>query len=103
MAVNRPGSWLIAYDIRNKRRLVRVHRYMKKHAIPLQYSLFLTHASAGRIGTLAKGIEALMDVRQDDVRIYRIPEPVDAVVYGRSILPLGALIPERNAGWTGDT
>src|SRR2546425_11381608 len=38
-------NWLIAYDIADPRRLARVHRYLKRHAIPVQYSVFVLHGN----------------------------------------------------------
>ena len=35
------SDYIICYDITNRRRLGRVHSLLKKHAVPLQYSLFL--------------------------------------------------------------
>jgi CRISPR-associated protein Cas2 len=37
MALNQPLRYLIAYDIRNPKRLVRVHRYLRRQGMPVQY------------------------------------------------------------------
>ena len=35
------NKYLIGYDIANPKRLCRIHRAMKTHATPIQYSIFL--------------------------------------------------------------
>jgi len=92
MALNRPVPWLIAYDIRDPKRLSRLHRFLRRRAVPVQYSVFALRASYGQIGMLARDIEARIDLRVDDVRIYRIPEPAKATTWGRAILPNGLLL-----------
>jgi CRISPR-associated protein Cas2 len=92
MAVNLPVPWLIAYDIGDKRRLAHLHRFLCGHATPVQYSVFLARTSASQMGGLVKDIEERIDQREDDVRIYRIPEPTEAFVQGRCMLPDGILL-----------
>ena len=43
MSYTERRNWLVAYDIASPRRLARVHRYLKRHAIPVQYSVFVFH------------------------------------------------------------
>jgi CRISPR/Cas system-associated endoribonuclease Cas2 len=43
MGLNQIRSWLIAYDIASPRRLVRVYRLLREHAVPVQYSVFAAH------------------------------------------------------------
>ncbi|MCC7414047.1 MAG: CRISPR-associated endonuclease Cas2 [Gammaproteobacteria bacterium] len=89
MAMNRPCAWLVAYDIRDARRLARLHRFLRREATPIQYSVFMLRASPTGAGNLAKAIEGKIDRGQDDVRIYRIPEPAQVFIRGRSMLPDG--------------
>lgn len=67
MALNAPRDWLISYDIRDPRRLVRLHRFLKGVAAPVQYSVFAMRDTPGRIGRLTGDIEARIHVEQDDV------------------------------------
>lgn len=92
MAVNQAVPWLIAYDIGDKRRLARLHRFLCGHATPVQLSVFMARASASQMGRLAQDIKERIDPREDDVRIYRIPEPAEAFVHGRCMLPDGVLL-----------
>lgn len=92
MAMNRPALWVVTYDIREPRRLVRLHRFLRRCALPVQYSVFVLRESPARVGQLAREIEERIDPKVDDVRIYRVTEPVDAVVLGRSMLPPDILL-----------
>lgn len=91
MALNAELPWLIAYDIADDRRLIRLHHFLRRHAIPVQYSVFMLRASTGYVGRLVKSIDEIIDQRHDDVRIYRVPEPAEADVRGRCMLPDGVL------------
>lgn len=92
MAINAPANWIVAYDIREPRRLSRLHRHLKKVAIPLQYSVFLAHETRTGIEALVKEIEDIIETREDDVRIYRIPKRTELIFVGRKVLPDGILL-----------
>jgi hypothetical protein len=49
MSLHEPTGWIVCYDIRQPKRLIRVHRHLKKWGVPLQYSVFLVQASAARL------------------------------------------------------
>ncbi len=87
MALNQKRAWLIAYDIRDHRRLARVHRFLKGCAVPLQYSVFGTQASPARIGKLAQELEQFIEPACDDVRIYAVPQPAHITMIGKRVLP----------------
>jgi len=87
MALSDIRIWLIAYDIREPRRLARVHRYLKRYAVPLQYSVFITRASIAQIGNLRAGIARIINAKTDDVRIYHIPERTEVHTFGSMMLP----------------
>ena len=87
MALNTPRSWLITYDIADKRRLSRLHRFIKKHAVPVQYSVFLFEGSAAQVGRLMGEIEGYIDPEYDDIRAYQLPTEPDLVTLGRGSLP----------------
>lgn len=79
--------YLVVYDIRCPKRLVRLHRYMIRQAIPLQYSVFLTERDSRSIAQLAEGIRTLIDERVDDVRIYPLPTSLHVATLGRPTWP----------------
>lgn len=83
------ANWLVAYDVANKRRLVRVHRYLKAHGIAVQYSVFVVRADRRRLDGLLAGLAARIHPRQDDVRAYRLPARDWFQSLGRPTLPDG--------------
>lgn len=87
MALNAPRAWLITYDITCPRRLVRLHRFLCKHALPVQYSVFHYQGSAARLGQLMQQIESRIDSDSDDVRAYPLPEDPQIDLLGRGSLP----------------
>lgn len=89
MALNEPRNWLIAYDIADPRRLGRVYRFLCRHAVPVQYSVFTTRCSPMKLGIIRVGLAELVDADEDDVRMYPVPEPAHLTVYGRKALPEG--------------
>lgn len=89
MALNAPRDWLISYDIRDPRRLGRLHRFLKEVAAPIQYSVFAMRDTPGRIGRLACEIETRIHVKQDDVRIYPVPDDPQFYTIGHQIIEVG--------------
>jgi CRISPR-associated protein Cas2 len=87
MAVNQPRRWLIAYDIRDRRRLGRVHRFLMQQAIPVQYSVFAARGSLSDMRRMAEELRMRIDERADDVRIYPIPENPLVHTIGATLLP----------------
>lgn len=87
MAMNAPRAWLITYDITNPKRLVRLHRFLRKHAVPVQYSVFHFEGSAARMGQLMEQVETRIDPKTDDVRAYQLPEMLSIDTIGRGGLP----------------
>ncbi len=89
MALNQARTYLIAYDITSPRRLRRVYRLLREHAVPVQYSVFAARCSAAALGSIRVEIAGLIAAREDDVRFYPVPEPASLVVFGRKALPEG--------------
>jgi CRISPR-associated protein Cas2 len=89
MAANQVRLFLLAYDIADPRRLVRVHRTVRNQGIPLQYSVFLVPGTAADIDGLLAELDCIIDPREDDIRVYPLPKVLDVVQYGRQWLPYG--------------
>ena len=89
MALNEHRNWLIAYDIADPRRLGRVYRYLCRHAVPVQYSVFTTRCTPMKLGLIRVGLAAIVKAGEDDVRMYPVPEPAHLTVYGKKALPDG--------------
>ena len=96
MALNEIRHWMVAYDIADPRRLGRVHRYLKTVAVPVQYSVFVAEESAAGVRRIRDRLAALINPREDDVRIYLVPKRADATVFGRATLPSGLLLLTRS-------
>jgi CRISPR-associated protein Cas2 len=92
MALNQPRRWLIAYDIRDPRRLARVHRLLTRAAVPVQYSVFAAAGSARAMRELAAAVAKKIDPRVDDVRFYPVPEQIQAYTIGATMLPEEVLL-----------
>lgn len=90
MAVNTPRGWLISYDITHPKRLMRLHRFLRKHAVPVQYSVFHYEGSAAAMGRLMADVEKRIDPKTDDVRGYLLPENLQLDTLGRGGLPTNA-------------
>lgn len=100
MALNEPRNWLIAYDIADPRRLGRVYRYLCKHAVPVQYSVFTTRCASMKLGLIRVGLAEIVNADEDDVRMYPVPEPAHLTVYGRKALPDGLRVIDGDSSLT---
>jgi CRISPR-associated protein Cas2 len=84
-----PRPYLVSHDIADPKRLVRLHRALKKQATPIQYSVFLGMFTAAHLDRCAETIRAIIDRRVDDVRIYPLPPGAPQRRLGRPTLPAG--------------
>ncbi|BCX88955.1 CRISPR-associated protein Cas2 [Methylomarinovum tepidoasis] len=93
MSLHAKHPHLVCYDIADPRRLQRVHRYLKKLGLPLQYSVFLLFLDAPGRQRLAAALLEMIDPRHDDVRIYPLPRRPDWQWWGKPLWPDGILLP----------
>jgi CRISPR-associated protein Cas2 len=89
MAANQPRLHLLAYDIADPKRLNQVHRTVRRHGLPLQYSVFIVPATAARIEGLLAELADIIEPAEDDIRVYPLPKNPDIVHYGRQWLAEG--------------
>ncbi|MEA3275965.1 MAG: CRISPR-associated endonuclease Cas2 [Pseudomonadota bacterium] len=89
MPIHGPRQCLLAYDIADPERLVRVHRAVRRWGVPLQYSVFLIPSSAAAIDSLLGELGGIIDDCADDVRVYPLPTRLEMIHYGRQVLPEG--------------
>jgi CRISPR-associated protein Cas2 len=87
MADSRHGLYLIAYDIADPRRLLRVHRLLKTEGLPVQYSVFTVVMKRPRLLRFLERIGERIDLTEDDVRCYRLPDKTAADILGRQYFP----------------
>jgi CRISPR-associated protein Cas2 len=85
-------TWIIAYDITALGRLVRVHKYLAKHAFALQYSVFAADLSDKGLAKLKQALARLIDDKKDDVRFYAAPVGFDVRAFGAGSLPKGVYV-----------
>ncbi len=64
-------QFLVSYDIREPRRLQRIHKLLKAWGLPLQKSVFIVDGSRD-IEQLKQLLLETMDRKQDDIRLYPI-------------------------------
>ena len=100
MSLNQKKNWLIAYDIADPRRLNRIHRRMIKHALPVQYSLFLFNGSQRDAQRLLDELAEFMDTREDDLRAYPVPTHPEINFIGQSGLPDNIILHDDDLGST---
>ena len=66
--------WLLAHDIRDKKRLQKVWRYLRQEGVRLQYSVYLLAGTRHQVEAHIERLRELIDARADDVRIYPLTE-----------------------------
>ncbi len=66
---------LLAYDVRDEKRLRKLHYYLRKRALPLQKSVFLLHCNASTLAEILREVRERVVLREDDVRLYPINNP----------------------------
>ncbi len=94
---------LLAYDVRDEKRLRKVHYYLRKRAVPLQKSVFLLHCTAADLAQTLQGIRERAHLREDDIRLYPVHSPASlwsAGQQGNAVQDLYAgktpAVPEQN-------
>ncbi len=83
------GEYIICYDIKEPKRLGRIHRALKKRATAVQYSVFLFTGSAEQLRHCLGMLEEIMDTREDDIRAYPLPRRGLRMQFGKDQLPDG--------------
>lgn len=70
--------YLVSYDITDKRRLSRIHKILVSWGLPLQQSVFIVDQGT-QIDLLIQKLEKVMDLREDDIRLYPLHQ--DSLVW----------------------
>src|SRR5690625_4355737 len=83
------SDYLICYDISDPKRLGRIHREMKRWALPIQYSVFLYSGDNRTLAGHLKRISRMVNDRNDDLRCYPLPARGLRQRMGRATLPQG--------------
>lgn len=76
--------YVLCYDIRDPKRLKKLHRHVSKHAVALQYSVFLIlHAKQAH--KLFKQASHFVKP-EDDIRMYKIKSRQSLWLFGNKVL-----------------
>ncbi len=92
MAINQPRLCLVCYDIADPRRLLRVHRYLRETGLPVQYSVFAIRLTPRQLALLLQDLNRRIEPREDDVRIYPLPEHGERLNIGKQFFPADVLL-----------
>ena len=82
-------AWLLAYDVRDRRRLGAVHRCARKHAMAIEYSVFWLEGTPVDKLRCISALLPLIDKREDDLRLYAMPGRGLKLRLGQAVLPQG--------------
>lgn len=96
MADNQYALFLICYDIADPKRLGRVHRYLKKRSLPVQYSVFTAEFKRAQVDALMLALLTLIDQREDDVRCYGLPRHREFDALGQQFFSEDVLLFSKN-------
>lgn len=84
-----PAWYLIAYDVRDPKRLRRVQRYLRTCAYALQESVFAWQGDHRQLAELKQQLTRLIRPSEDDVRGYPVPEGQAILWWGNLPMPQG--------------
>ena len=96
MAINQARLCLVSYDIADPRRLMRVHRLLRKAGLPLQYSVFTVRLTVRQQAALMLDLAELIEPAEDDVRLYPLPENGERIRVGQQMFPDDILLIASN-------
>jgi len=66
-------EFIIAYDICDEKRLRKIAKYLERRAMRIQFSLyFISNCSKSTLMQMMKKIKEIIDIENDDVRVYEI-------------------------------
>jgi CRISPR-associated protein Cas2 len=77
------------YDIVCLRWLGQMYRCLRDRAAPVQYSVFVAKLNRREVSILAARLASRIHPRQDDIRIYPLPEKLVLHRLGSGALPEG--------------
>lgn len=92
MSQHEVARWTLSYDIADRRRGAKVHRFMCRRGVPWQYSVFIIEASSVEMKRLLIDLRSLIAWHADDVRVYRWPATTECHQFGAAMLPRDTLV-----------
>lgn len=94
-------DYLIAYDIVNPKRLQRLHRFLLKVGVPIQYSIFYATMDDRAMMRCLDEAAQLIDPKVDDLRCYALPQRGVRARLGKASLPMGIYWTGLPSPWMG--
>ena len=92
MPADEPVDYLVCYDIRDPKRLRRVHRCMRDWGLRLQYSVFYCRLNRRQRKGMVAALAQQIHTQRDDVRIYTIQSARPIRYMGTNPLPEGLML-----------
>jgi CRISPR-associated protein Cas2 len=86
--------YLVAYDIREDKRLRRVHKTLKAYGWPMQYSVFLCDLDGIELMSMRMDLGALIQHREDSIAIVDLGEPAERGVQCFSFMGIAPDLPK---------
>jgi len=87
------ANYLVCYDIADERRLNRVYKYLRERGLHIQYSVFHCQLTWKELQELKAALSSLINGKEDDVRIYPLPQDTEVFVLGcGDRIPNGVMI-----------
>ncbi|HOS59530.1 MAG TPA: CRISPR-associated endonuclease Cas2 [Syntrophorhabdaceae bacterium] len=87
------AGYLVCYDIRDEKRLIRVFKAMKKRGLHIQYSVFYCRLEWYELLELKAKLKDIIDESMDDLRIYPLPDDGKVSVMGKGErIPDGVMV-----------
>jgi CRISPR-associated endonuclease Cas2 len=93
--MERPGWYMVCYDIAHPGRLARIHRIMKKNGIAAQKSVFFVQNTEKGIKDLLGEIASVIKKDEDDIRAYPVESPQKVWTTGGILESFPLLMPGR--------
>lgn len=84
-------QYLIGYDISEPKRLQKIHKRMAKFSTPIQYSIFLYEGKITDLENYLKEILTIFNKKEDDLRVYPLPNNAKQWQLGKPVLPEGII------------
>lgn len=75
---------LLCYDVSDKKRLQRLQRYVSRHLLQIQYSIYYGVLSPSELTALITTIQSIVNANQDDVRLYNTQPISHAFLLGKN-------------------
>ena len=97
MSASETKTWLVCYDIREPRRLRRVHRVLRKRGATVQYSAFSVRTDDAGVRDLLETLRGEIAEQADDVRAYHVPARCKVWAIGKQMLPDGVEVDAATA------